>query len=366
MEHNLDPFLSLMNDNRTEKSLIPTEWKARAKAAEEKKAKSTEQMDLFFVPSPLVDTALAVNVFARSAIFGIGRSYGTPVSERKVACYLNDVDVTIVGPELTQQHYNVLLTLTQCSGWARVPAGETLVMSRYALLRKGLNWHLQSNSYEKLHEILNDLNKTKILITDKRKNPKTQIPLSGISFGLLNYSFAETSGGDQLIRINLDKGLAAQYRPSLMHLTSMAQREQLGSKSLALFLHSKLSSHTPQQFSKTHPISIASLHELSGSKQDLRKFKYELKKALEELVKVEFLEQWSFLSNEQFIAYERKLSGSQAAYWKKLKKKGIAYADEGLNMAIWLAEQQVDQAEEHKSKLKELAQELKEARFERK
>lgn len=359
MEHDINHILEAMQNKRQNGLAIPAAWKERAK----KYTEDQKQLELLFRAGPSIDRALALNVIARSGVFGIGKGSGKKSYEREVPCYMNGVKLTMVGPDLTQEHYNVLLTLTQCSAWAAVPAGDTLIMSRYALLKKGLNWDCQGYNYKKLHNILSDLTKTTFIVEDERVNPSTKIPLSGVSIKFLSYNYTEAPGGDQLLRISLSKELAQHYQPSLMHLTSLSQRDALQSKPLALFLHTKFSSHSGDM--ERHPVSIEKLHQISGAKTPLKQFKYKLKTALDELVEIEFLESWNYVMSSQFISFKRKFVGQEAAYWKKMKRKGLPYADEALSVALFELEDLAHDANARVDNMKELIQDFKEQRFNR-
>jgi len=112
--------------------------------------------------------------------------------------------------------------------------------------------------------------------------------------------------------INLNPKLSKLYRAGWTAI-DWEQRQQLQRKPLALWLHGFLASHA-----QPYPLRVESLMAWSGSRtKETRKFKYKLKKALEELKGVGVIN--SYKLRESIITIKRTPSSAQKRHLKRFE-----------------------------------------------
>lgn len=213
------------------------------------------------------------NVLARGALFNSSNIRKGPRAnyKRKVIATTAGSEITYTGEELRQDDKDVFLQLIHIARLHEL--GTTVEFSAYSIIRD-LKWSLASTSYKRLADCIDRLKATALAITVFIGESKTNYT------GSLIRSFRWQENGESLRKweVVLEREIIALFDHSSYSRIEWELRMSL--PSLAKWLHSFYATHRDPL-----PYSVASIHSLSGSNiAELRKFKYELKKALALLV----------------------------------------------------------------------------------
>lgn len=215
------------------------------------------------------------NSFLRSALFVAGQG-----KDNKDRTYLDDeiiasqqgITIRYKGSQLNQDDLTLWETLVHLA--KQHPLENSCEFTAYEIL-KTMGQNTGALEYNRLYEGVIRLATAFININD------------GQYFGAMILQGARDKETQRYV-LQLNKQLINLYKQSTW--IDWDERLQLRKKPLAQFLHGFYSSHK-----SPYPVKVESLLQLSGSSiKQLWKFKQNLKTALDELVKIGFLENYSF------------------------------------------------------------------------
>lgn len=213
------------------------------------------------------------NTFLRSALFSVNDCKRDRIQLKDaVVASQEGVIVLYTGDQLNQEDLTLWETLVHMA--KEHPLGYVCDFTAYEIL-KSLNLPANGEGYERLDKGIARLVTCSVTIKQGH----------GRFIGHLIES-AVIDEKTHHYKIDLGRKLTKLYGESTW--IDAEQRLQLRRKSLAQFLHGYYSSHKAP-----YPVKVATLHQLSGSGvKELKKFKQNLKAAIEELIKIEFLESY--------------------------------------------------------------------------
>jgi hypothetical protein len=209
--------------------------------------------------------------FARSSLFVAGNRSTTnarPYLKQAKLASIGGLEVTYTGEELRQDDADVLL---QCYHLAREqPLGTAIEFTAWAMI-KALKWSQTASSYERLRGVIIRLKATAVVVKGN---------LGGYGGSLIHeFIWMDEVNGmpSRTWRIVLNPRLISLFENASYVLTEWDRHLSLGQ--LAKWLNNFYASH-----SKPHPILVATLKELSGSKsKTLFHFRAEVRRAFAEL-----------------------------------------------------------------------------------
>lgn len=215
-----------------------------------------------YLPEPLHDTTrTAPNGFWRSALFAALGKGPRPILNRETIPSLKGIEVRFTGDRLDQLDLDLWLVLCHLS-W-RTPLGQPIWFSSYALLQ-ALDISDNGRTREDLKQSLERLGSCRIALYQGRE----------WFIGGLVDSVARRERGDGW-RMRLSPELHKLLGPNEWTAVCWPIRRALRGKPLAQWLHGYFSSHV-----QAHPIRVARLRELSGSKAAIRSFSSTLRRAM--------------------------------------------------------------------------------------
>ncbi len=228
------------------------------------------------------------NAFLRSALFSATKPAKDEDREnltRAVCASQNGFTVIYTGKQLNQD--DLLLWETLVDMAKATPLGVSCKFTAYSILKSmGLGDSGKERSQLKLGITRLIACAIEIEFNGTRAYTSSLITTS------------ESDSSTDQIRVTLDRNLINLYRQHTW--INLEQRVKLKKKPLAQFLFGYYSSHK-----HPYPIKIETLLELSGSKtKRIAKFKESLKLALEELINIEFLLNYS-ISDDNLITVSR-------------------------------------------------------------
>jgi hypothetical protein len=221
------------------------------------------------------------NSLARSALFNVAnvRKGERESLKRHTVAAMTGINITYTGEELRQDDEDALMQIMHICRVQEL--GTEVRFTAYSMLTE-LGWTKNSGSYKRLIDCLDRLKASSLAVT-------VDLPGGGrINYtGSLIRSFRwrETSNDSQMREwtVLLEKEIIALFEPSSYSRVDWNIRLSL--PPLAKWLHSFF--HTHQN---PFPFKVETLHRLTGSKiVEMRKFRYKLRLALEELVDRGFL-----------------------------------------------------------------------------
>jgi hypothetical protein len=218
----------------------------------------------------------APNELVRSSLFSAkNRCHERLYFKRAQICSIGDGEIRYTGQELRQDDETVwlqVLHLAKC-----VELGTTIFEKRSSFLCS-VDWADTKANYERLHVCLDRLSATNLEITSKRLN-------SGIAVSLIRkYRFDDTSN---LMQIEIEPEIQALFSNNNYTLSGWSQRLSL-SAGLSTWLHAYYASH-----SKPFPIKLETIAGGAGIHFSQKSgLKRSIKKSLDELVSVGFLEKY--------------------------------------------------------------------------
>jgi hypothetical protein len=215
------------------------------------------------------------NTFLRSALFSAIQSKDRVDMKGVVLASQSGVIVTYTGEQLNQDDLTVWETLVHLA--KEEPLGTICEFSTYEIL-KTLNLGLGGDERNRLHRIIIRLNACSV-----------QIQHAGKTFfgSLIESGFRDDK--TQRYIIKLSQELIKLYGKTEWTGVNWQQRDLLKRKPLAMSLHGYYSSHQ-----KPFPIKLETLQKFSGGRnKQPAGFKIKVNKALDELVKVGFLTDFS-------------------------------------------------------------------------
>lgn len=241
------------------------------------------------------------NAFARSALFNVGnaRKGARENLKRHRIAALKGITIEYTGEELRQDDEDVYLQILHI---ARMhPLGNQVYFTAHSMLTE-VGWTKNSASYERLRDCIDRLKASAIAVTVMNAAGMRENYTGSL---IRSFRWREASTNAQLKEweVLLEKEIIALFNPASYSRLDWKLRLKL--PPLAKWLHTFYHTH-----SKPYPYTVANLHQLTGSKipvPELRKFRYELKKALQLLVDNTFFTSAHIDPRSDLVMVERNL-----------------------------------------------------------
>ena len=245
------------------------------------------------------------NGMLRSALLGAIRRGARRYIERERIAALDGIEIFYTGQRLDQGDLDVwemILHLARLQG-----LGNECRVTAYQLL-KSLGKADTGGNREVLHIRLMRLKATSVEIEQNRY---------GYAGSLVNEVYRDKETREYIFRVN--SKLRTLFEPDQFTLIDWAVRRELDGKPLAQWLHGFYASHA-----RPYPVSIAKLHELSGSEAgELWKFAQTLRKNLDELTEASKThnQPFSYDIRDDIIHADKTPSRAQRRYLAKKAAK---------------------------------------------
>jgi TrfA protein len=215
------------------------------------------------------------NGFLRSALFSAIQSKDRVWMKDALLASQEGIAVKFTGEQLNQEDLTLWETLVHLS--KENTLGSICEFTAYQIL-KSLQINTGKAEYDRLEKGIDRLTACQVKITFNGKTFSRSL--------IIGYEKLEATSH---YRLELSRDLIKLYGKSDWTAIDWGQRITLRKKPMAQFLHGYYSSHKAP-----YPVKVDTLHQLSGSKtKRLAKFKENLKAALDELVKIDFLENYN-------------------------------------------------------------------------
>ncbi|MCO8402771.1 TrfA family protein [Burkholderia cenocepacia] len=240
------------------------------------------------------------NPLARCALFtASGKTEPRIDFKRSVIASLEGYEIAYTGEELRQDDQDVFLQLVHVA--RQEDLGTQLQVTVHSIL-VALGWGRAKDAYDRLHKSVARLREGTVWVTfsagggaaesDDGKAPTSK----GFTGNLIKALDWE---GDKWM-LSLDQRMIALFGSD--GYTAINWEERLSLGPLAKWLHSFYFTHR-----EPLPYTVRKLYELCGSKaKQLKHFRASLKKALDELVAVGFLVEWSLDAKSDKISVKRR------------------------------------------------------------
>jgi len=215
------------------------------------------------------------NSFLRSALFSAIQGKDRQYLREVTLFSQHGIIIKFTGLQLNQEDLTLWETLVHLA--KSHPLGDVCSFTAYGIL-KSLGLPTGGKNHQDLHSGIIRLTACAVEINHDGRT----------YFG----SLIESGAKDELTshyNIKLNRRLIRLYSENTWTAIDWKQRTQIRKKPLAQALHAYYSSHrTP------YPVKIATLHRLTGSRNtQAASFKRQLRTALDELVKIGFLESYN-------------------------------------------------------------------------
>lgn len=245
-----------------------------------------------FIPSMSRDKRLLPNDLLRSSLFTVS-NHNKPreyIKERNLYTF-GSTKITYTGEELRQDDEDVWLQIIYLFSKAEM---DVIEFMPYRILRE-LDWPARTQYREKLKSSIARMSATNLTITNEQLK-------TGLSLSIVRKFLWKQDDGTKLKQwcVWLEPEIVRLFEGMRYSKIIWEQRKKLNP--LAKWLHAYYSSHA-----EPYPVKIATLHAGCGSKMKTQKhFKSALRRALQELVQVGFLETfWVDLNNLVFVQREK-------------------------------------------------------------
>jgi TrfA protein len=246
-------------------------------------ARQREEAQVVQLPLWREDRRGTPNDFLRSALFAAIQSKDRKMLDGVVLVSQKNMTVRFTGKQLNQEDLDVWEAILHLSN--KIPLGTEVSLTGYSIL-KALKLPMGGEQRRRLEESIDRLTGCFIKLDLTEENSRYKYGGSLIEKYLKN----ENTGHYLVV---MSRELTRLFAPDDWTAINFDQRLQLRSKLLAQFLHGYYSTHI-----KPHPVKLLTLQELSGSvNKQLSDFKRKVKTALDQLVSVGFLENYSIEGN---------------------------------------------------------------------
>ena len=225
------------------------------------------------------------NPFIRSGLFSVRNTENRLSLQKMSIASLSNYQITYTGQELQQDDLSVWISLINLV--RNQPISEYVLFSGYSLI-KDLGWRMHSESYARARESITRLCGTGIEIGTN--NNETTYTGSLIQEYRLNKQDAK---GAVRWMIRFEPRVSALFSEDTTTLLDWEMRQKIGTRAtVAQWLHSFYSSH-----SESIPLTVAKLYELCRSGDSLSSFRRNMKNALNRLVDIGFLADFSIVKD---------------------------------------------------------------------
>ncbi len=219
------------------------------------------------------------NTFLRSALFSAIKSRDRADMKGVILASQSGIIVTYTGEQLNQEDLSVWECLIHLA--KETPLGVTCEFTAYQIL-KTLGVEDAGENYKQLHDVIIRLTACAVQIQHVGQTFFGSLIASGIRDDKTGH-----------YSITLSKDLLKLYGKTEWTAVNWDQRTLLKKKPLALTLHGYYSTHK-----SPYPVKLETLQSFSGSRNKQKAgFKAKVQKALEELVKINFLASFSIDSD---------------------------------------------------------------------
>lgn len=221
------------------------------------------------------------NEILRSALFNCrNRNHPRVFMKDAEIAMIGDGQVIYRGEELRQDDELVWMHLMHLI--KKLPLEECVEFTPYSFI-KALGWPIKGQNYERLRTCLSRMQATALRIQSKRLQ-------CFISISLIQKFMSRNDRNENLSRWQVWVGKEMQLLFDEEFLTRVAWETR---RSLPDGIASKLFGYWASH-RKPYPIKVETLLKLCGSGMSAKHFKAELKKALNHLKGIGFLETWEF------------------------------------------------------------------------
>lgn len=239
------------------------------------------------IPFPLSipeKTRPVSNVTVRAALFAAIQGEDRELLHKVKLASQDGIEIIFSGQQLNQDDHDVFMQLIGMA--SHKPLGESVEIPASAILA-GLGRGKGGKDHNQLKDEMHRL-----------VTATVNIKCNGINFiGHLVDSAIQDERQPQHKRhwnYRLNSDTAPLFSRTKYTLVDWEQRLKLKQKDLARFLHSYYASH-----SSPFPVSVEFLRDISGSRtKELRKFRQNLKKALDALIEIGFFSKWHIDEND--------------------------------------------------------------------
>jgi TrfA protein len=251
---------------------------AREREEEARRIKEEENVNLPYWQNERRGTP---NEFIRSALFSAIQGKDRIFLDKAVLFSQNGISIQFTGKQLNQEDLTVWQTLVHL---ARHSPVETECIFTGSSILNMMELSKGSNNYQSLDDSIRRLTACLVEVRDQNKR---------LRYGGSLIDWFEVREDVEKYRIKLNRRLIVLFDDHGWTGIEWNQRLQLRGKSLASALHAYYSSHqTP------FPVKLSTLQELTGSRnKQASSFKRQCCKALDDLVQVDFLENYQIDKN---------------------------------------------------------------------
>jgi hypothetical protein len=240
-----------------------------------KKEEERLETGVIYLPTCREDRRCSPNSFLRSALFAAIQSKDRVYLEKAELFSQQGTSVTYTGKQLNQEDLTVWLALVDLM--KKDPLGTECSFTAHSIL-KYIGLEIGGSGYERLENSILRMTACAVVI-------KTGTHTYG---GSLIHDFA-IDERTKLYKLTLNRHLIKLFGDNDWTAINWEQRKQLRHKPLCQKLHDYYSSHE-----QPLPVSIGFLSDITGSVNKQKAgFKAKVKTALEELVKIGFLREYS-------------------------------------------------------------------------
>jgi hypothetical protein len=237
--------------------------RAEAEAEAEKRAAETEEARVYQLGFwPDEDRAMPGD-FIACALFTACKS--TEYVTRSQLASVNGLTVIFTGKRLTQVHADVWMGIMHLA--REHFSGERIAFRERTLLEL-IGRYTHQRQREELKNWISQLAATQVLLQDDVKRKRQP-------WSLLPWHEEQDGDGYTLFVVDITRDLAKQLSGNYW-CVDWGLRKRLQKKPLALWLQTYFA-----RFKR--PVSVATLHSLSGSAAKLKMFRFQLARALDEL-----------------------------------------------------------------------------------
>jgi hypothetical protein len=258
---------------------------------ERKKEEERLETGIIYLPTWLKDRRGSPNSFLRSALFAAIQSKDRRYFEKAEVFSQQGIIVTYTGRQLNQEDLTVWLALVDLM--KKDPLGTECKFTAHEIL-KYIGLEIGGSGYERLNDAILRMIACAVVI---KKGSKTYMGSLIGGCDIDEYT--------KVYRLDLNRHLVKLFGDNDWTAINWEQRKQLRNKPLCLKLHDYYSSHE-----NPFPITLEFLSDLAGSvNKQKADFKRQVKTALEELIKIDFLKSYSIEKN--IVKVERTLHSTK-------------------------------------------------------
>jgi hypothetical protein len=246
-------------------------------------ARQREEAQVVQLPLWRDDQRGTPNDFLRSALFAAIQSKDRKMLDGVMLVSQKNITVKFTGKQLNQEDLDVWEAILHLSN--KTPLGTEINLTGHSILRT-LKLPTGGEQHRRLEEAIDRLAGCYIKLDFTEGHNRFKYGGS-----LIDKFFKHENTGHYLMVMSRE--LTKLFAPDGWTAINFDQRLQLRSKQLAQFLHGYYSSHE-----RPHPVKLSTLQELSGSvNKQPAGFKAKARTALDELVKIGFLEGYGIDGN---------------------------------------------------------------------